>query len=183
MVNPYSMLINAFSNEECQQIIGLGLSKPLDIAYAPGMKIDPELRTSMVRFIYREDHRDWIFDKLWELARSVDHGFDITTLNFVQFTEYDGRYAGHFGKHTDTSNFYHPTNRSKLVRKLTIVIQLSEPIYEGGDLVLYPKDEPPVTGLKHRGCAIMFPSNMIHEAKKVTQGTRYSLVAWFEGPK
>ncbi len=184
MVQPYSMIINAFSHDECQRIIGMGLSKPLKVGYAPGMRVDPELRSSMVRFIYNEDNREWIFDKLWNLARSVDHGFDITTLNFVQFTEYDAAYAGHFGKHSDTQFYYHATNRSKTIRKLTIVIQLSDPIsYEGGDLVLYPKDSPPITGQRDRGCAIIFPSNMIHEAQKVTQGTRYSLVAWFEGPK
>jgi PKHD-type hydroxylase len=182
MKNNYSFIVNAFSEDECRKVIGLGLAEPLEPAYSPGMEIDPELRSSMVRFIYTEDGREWIFNKLWELTRSVDHGLEIDTLNFVQFTEYDASYFGHFSKHTDTQNFYHPTNRGKRIRRLTCVIQLSDPTtYEGGSLVLYPTKESAITGLRDRGCAIMFPSNMIHEAQKVTVGTRYSLVAWFEG--
>jgi PKHD-type hydroxylase len=71
-----------------------------------------------------------------------------------------------------------------LVRKVTLVIQLSDPFtYEGGELVLHLDKKQKFTGPNLRGCGIMFPSNMIHEAKRVKSGTRYSLVAWFEGPK
>jgi predicted 2-oxoglutarate/Fe(II)-dependent dioxygenase YbiX len=38
-------------------------------------------------------------------------------------------------------------------------------------------------GQKDRGCAILFPSKALHKANRVTSGERYSLVAWFEGPR
>jgi PKHD-type hydroxylase len=148
------------------------------------MKVDENRRASMVRFIYSAEDNYWIFNRLWDTVKDIDHGEHITTLNFVQFTEYDANYGGHFGPHRDTEHFYHATNVTDLKRKVTCVIQLSDPhLYEGGDLVLYPHKEERITGLRDRGCAIIFPSKMIHEAKKVTSGIRYSLVAWFEGPK
>ena len=33
----------------------------------------------------------------------------------------------------------------------------------------------------NQGTIIVFPSHMWHQVKKVTQGTRYSLVTWFRG--
>jgi PKHD-type hydroxylase len=176
---------NVFTEEECQRIIGLGLSSSLEVGLSPGLKVDINRRMSMVRFLYSAEDNYWIFSRLWDTVKLIPHGEHITTLNFVQFTEYDAEYGGHFGLHKDTEHFYHATNVTNLKRKVTCVIQLSDGhLYEGGDLVLYPtKKQEPITGHRDRGCAIMFPSNMVHEAKKVTSGVRYSLVAWFEGPK
>ncbi|MFD0388339.1 2OG-Fe(II) oxygenase [Tistrella bauzanensis] len=61
-------------------------------------------------------------------------------------------------------------------------IQLSAPEdYAGGDLVLEPQAVP-ITGPRRRGTAIAFPSYVVHEVTPVTQGQRYSLVAWIHGP-
>lgn len=162
----------------------MGLSRDLQAALSPGMKVDPDKRSSMVSFIYHEPAIEWLFKRLWDTVNMYPHGEKITTLNFLQFTEYKQEYGGHFRPHRDTENFYHPTNTTKLKRRVTLVIQLSDPFtYEGGELVLYPKKGQEITGQRTRGCGIMFPSKMLHEAKRVTLGTRYSLVAWFEGPK
>lgn len=178
------LIPDVLTEMQCRRVIGMGLSRELQAALSPGMKVDSEKRSSMVTFIYHEPAVDWLFDRLWETVKIYPHGENITTLNFVQFTEYKQEYGGHFGIHRDTDHFYHATNTTKLKRKVTLVIQLSDPFtYEGGELVLYPKKGQTITGQRNRGCGIMFPSRMPHEAKKVTVGTRYSLVAWFEGPK
>lgn len=175
---------NVFTESECQRIIGLGNLQPLEPGLSPGMKIDYERRSSMVRFLYPADDNFWIFNRMWETVQSVPHGENITTLNFLQFTEYKAEYGGHFGKHRDTQHFYHATNVTDLVRKVTCVIQLSDGgLYEGGELVLYPPKSAEIIGQRDRGCGIIFPSKMIHEAKKVLSGVRYSLIAWFEGSK
>lgn len=175
---------SVFSEPECQRIIGLGNLQPLEPGLSPGMKVDPDRRTSLVRFLYSAEDNHWIFNRLWETVQSVEHGEHITTLNFVQFTEYDASYGGHFKPHRDTDHFYHATNVTDLKRKITCVIQLSDgELYEGGDLVLHLNKQERISGPRDRGCAIIFPSRMIHEAKRVESGVRYSLVAWFEGPK
>lgn len=171
---------SVFDEEECRRILALGLNGPMSVAYSPGMIIDPDRRSSMVRFMYPKEEKLWIFNRLWNLVKDERLDSDLTTLNFLQFTEYKAEYGGHFAMHRDTEIFYHPTNTINLVRKLTCVIQLSDPrLYEGGDIEFADG----TIGQRDRGCAILFPSKSKHKANKVTQGERYSLVAWFEGPK
>lgn len=176
---------NAFSVEECQKIIATQLVEDTKPAYSPGMVVDPEIRASMVNFIYDDDECNaWIFDRLWELSREHPLGAIVEKLPFIQFGEYDSHYSGHFKPHRDTENFYHATDRKNFTRKLTIVIQLSDPSsYAGGEVKLYDTvtNNDPLVGQKDRGCAILFPSNTLHEVTKVTSGIRYSLSAWFEG--
>ena len=169
-----------FTEDECQLILGIGLLEPLKPALAPGLRINPEFRSSMVNFLYPLEQHDWIFDRFWTV---VGHEEGLTRLSFLQSTEYDASYGGCCKNHRDTDNFYHPTNTSSLVRKMTVVAQLTDPhFYEGGELLMYDPVEP-VYGSRDRGSAIVFPSHMLHSVTKVTSGTRYSLVAWFEGPK
>ena len=178
---------NAFSVEECQRIIRERLEVNTTPAYSPGMQVDPEIRSSMVNFLYADcvdgTGCEWIFDRLWELSREHPLGAIVEKLPFIQFAEYDSHYAGHFKPHRDTENFYHATDKKNFTRKLTIVINLSDPSsYAGGDVKLYDVvvNDDPLIGQRDRGCAIMFPSNTLHEVTKVTAGIRYSLSAWFE---
>lgn len=180
----FRIVLNVFSEEECRRIVAQGLSKELHVAYSPGMMIDPDRRSSMIRFMYPMEEKQWIWDRLWTLVRDQHLDANINTLSFVQFTEYKAEYGGHFEWHRDTEVFYHPTDTINLKRKLTCVIQLSDPnLYEGGDLEFVSQEGEIDTVQRCRGCAILFPSRMLHRANKVKSGTRYSLVAWFEGPK
>jgi PKHD-type hydroxylase len=176
---------NVFSVEECQKIIAARMREDLKPAYSPGMMVDPDIRSSMVNFIYDDDEEwQWVFERLWELSREHPLGAIVEKLPFIQFGEYDSHYAGHFKPHRDTENFYHATDRKNFTRKLTTVIQLSDPnSYAGGEVKLYGTviDNEALVGQKDRGCAIMFPSDTLHEVTKVTAGIRYSLSAWFEG--
>lgn len=176
---------NAFTVEECQNIIISRMHEDLNPAYSPGMRVDPEIRSSMVNFMYEEEEENqWIYDRLWELTRQHPLSDSIEKLPFVQFAEYDSYYSGHFKPHRDTENFYHATNKKHFTRKLTIVTQLSDPsAYIGGDIKLYDMSGETIIGQKDRGCAIIFPSNTLHEVSKVTAGIRYSMAAWFEGRK
>ena len=54
--------------------------------------------------------------------------------------------------------------------------------YEGGELVFYDPDQksnPYKINVKP-GRMIMWPSNFLypHEVRKVTKGTRYSIISW-----
>jgi PKHD-type hydroxylase len=161
----------------------MGLSQELQAGLSPGMRVDPEKRSSMINFILPNEENLWLFNRVWETVEQFETP-EIQMPKFLQFTEYKEEYGGKFGAHRDTENFYHATNVTDLERKVTLVIQLSDPLtYEGGELVLIPDEGEEIVGLKYRGCGILFPSNMTHEAKRVTLGSRYSLVAWFEGLK
>lgn len=178
------IVLNIFSEEECQRIIAIGLSQQLHPGYSPGMRIDPERRSSMIRFIYPDEGTHWLFARLWKTLEDEKLKEGITTLNFLQFTEYKAEYGGHFSVHRDTETFYHATDTTNLRRKITCVIQLSDPhLYEGGNLEFIIDKGETLAGQKDRGCGILFPSKALHRASRVTAGVRYSLVAWFEGPK
>jgi PKHD-type hydroxylase len=177
-------VLSVFTPEECERIIALGQSAPLTPGYAPGMRIDPDRRSSFVRFIYSDEGTHWLFSRLWKTLQDEGLNEGITTLNFTQFTEYKAEYGGHFGLHRDTEHFYHPTDTTHFKRKITLVIQLSDPAtYEGGDLEFVYEKGKILTGQRDLGCGILFPSKALHRANRVTRGERYSLVAWFEGPR
>jgi PKHD-type hydroxylase len=68
-------------------------------------------------------------------------------------------------------------------RKLSMVLQLSDPSeYDGGDLEFYVQSEP-IKAEKKKGIVYVFPSWVLHRVTPVTRGTRRSLVMWIAGPK
>ena len=87
---------------------------------------------------------------------------------------------------------YPPTARNKnqrgKTRKLSMTINLTDPTtYKGGRMQFeFPKvsKEPVVrecVPARAQGSVIVFPSFILHRVTPVTEGTRYSLVAWFLG--
>ena len=68
-------------------------------------------------------------------------------------------------------------------RKLSLVLQLSDPSeYEGGDLQI-KTNAYEATMKKQRGLIIVFPSWTLHQVTPVVKGNRQSLVAWIAGPE
>jgi PKHD-type hydroxylase len=101
--------------------------------------------------------------------------FDIPSiLDVVQYTQYYEN-GGHYDWHTDTGP--HPFN----TRKISITVQLSDPNeYEGGDLELKLGNQTSKMP-KEKGCAVLFPSYILHRVTPVTKGIRKSLVLWVGG--
>jgi hypothetical protein len=69
------------------------------------------------------------------------------------------------------------------VRKLSMTILLNDD-FEGGELQIasYNKGECFIkTPKMNKGSVIVFPSFIEHQVLEVTEGERYSLVAWFLG--
>jgi PKHD-type hydroxylase len=66
-------------------------------------------------------------------------------------------------------------------RKLSIVVQLTDPKdYKGGELQLFEGGDPIVI-TKQQGMVTLFPSYMLHQVTPVTKGMRHTLVAWIGG--
>lgn len=151
-----------------------------------GEESNNDVRRSKIRFVSKDDWRfSYLFDILWKTALQANDDFfniHISKLDFIQIAEYDSAYQGEYKDHHDVfwlndDPFYH--------RKLTAVIQLSDPAtYEGGNLELSgTKFSPPADELREQGTIIYFPSLVVHRACPVTTGVRYSVAAWFDGPK
>jgi PKHD-type hydroxylase len=78
---------------------------------------------------------------------------------------------------------WHQDYGGEISRKLSLVLQLSDPSeYEGGNLQVKTSSEPQ-TVKKQRGFIAAFPSYVLHQVTPVTKGNRQSLVAWVSGPQ
>lgn len=149
---------------------------------------------------------DWIGGFVWHYAMKANRDnflYNITNIDGenIQFTKYgEGQF---YGWHNDAglSTHYKPIsggNRGdkdaisqdfvnehcELIRKLSIVIQLSDPDdYEGGNLQLLDEDGKSYIAPRKRGTVIVFDSRTQHRVLKVKKGIRKSLVAWVVGPR
>jgi predicted 2-oxoglutarate/Fe(II)-dependent dioxygenase YbiX len=66
--------------------------------------------------------------------------------------------------------------------KLTIVINLSETIYEGGDFFIFSQGEQEIKEIKTPGNMIIFKSFLNHKVSPVTAGERKTLTFFLKGP-
>ena len=173
-VHPYAYWCNAFSKDECEEIIKFG-SQFIEDGHTIGST--GNLRKSEIGWIFPEDEINWVYDRLAAMVTSINDQFFkfniaglAEGLQFTKYTEPDGVY----GSHVDRA-FNHIT------RKISISIQLSnQESYTGGDL-LFHIEKDPIVAPKQQGTLIAFPSYTLHEVTPVTVGTRYSLVAWVTG--
>lgn len=123
----------------------------------------------------------WVMDRMIGLVAQGNReafGFDLTDFGeSPQVARYGAEREGHFGWHSDIG-----AGNWAAKRKLTVVVQLSDPAgYEGGALELWP-DSNVATTPRQRGLATVFPSFVLHRVTPVTSGTRWSLTLWAHGP-
>jgi PKHD-type hydroxylase len=144
-----------------------------------------DIRNNKIAFVNdMEDFKD-LYVKVCALATSSNYQnfrLNIDRAEPLQYTVYSGESTGgeYYKKHRD----YWPGGILDFDRKLSIVIQLSDPSeYEGGDLILYESKDSTITAKKEKGSAVAFTSWVEHEVTPVTKGVRKTLVAWFSGPK
>jgi PKHD-type hydroxylase len=179
-----------FTKATCERIISLASLLPEKEASIGSVDANPRLdsnvRRSKVRWLNwsMPDFKDLCLDMedMFREANRRAFGAELWHIRDMQFTKYDSSDEGFYNWHNDviweSSYCTH--------RKLSMSIQLSDPSeYEGGDLEIAPLylEPPDPMTLRQQGNVIVFPSFLMHRVTPVTKGTRYSLVAWMEGPK
>ena len=169
------------SNIDCENIKSLYKAETTEEGKIGNNSTDNSIRKSNVLgFPYGTENNNTInkyIEKYIILANSECFGFELNGFKEFQIAEYSEN--GHYDEHLDMRI----DNRSS-VRKLGITVQLSEPEeYIGGEF-LFTKDieTPSQEIIKQKGTVIVFPSFLYHRVTPVTQGKRYSLVGWYEGP-
>lgn len=174
---------NGFSDDQINEIIRIGESLQLNQAVVGGQKPGEDIsniRKSKTSWIKLNNETSWLYDSMAYIARQINgQFFDFDLYGFCedfQYTVYDSdndHYNWHLDKGASTLS----------PRKLSIVLQLSNPNeYEGGDLELFVGGGPTIAQ-KKRGLVYIFPSWVLHRVTPVTRGTRRSLVIWITGPK
>lgn len=177
----YYYFTKAFTDQELEKIIQLGESLVKTKATTVGQDGEDghisNYRKSEVSWIGKNDNSNWIYERISDLAIKANSemwNFDIWDFqDDLQYTTYYGD-GGHYDWHADLG----PGISN---RKLSIVLQLSEPNeYEGGDLQMNPGGNI-LSVPKEKGLICFFPSFMLHRVTPLTSGLRRSLVVWLCG--
>jgi len=171
--------------EQCEEVIRLGQTVPNNEARVGVGSIgkdknryDAKMRVTTIGWIpFDKGAPMYEIIEQWMITTNTNHfGFEgMQVTENAQYTEYPK--GGFYEWHVD--NDLVMTNMPP-VRKISMTLLLSDPKdFEGGELELI--DDEKRANLK-QGCAIFFASFIRHRVKRVTKGTRKSLVMWFGGP-
>lgn len=174
---------DGFSSRDIESIIKIGekyIKSEAFVGGAPEGRSIPQIRKSEVSWIDHNNETSWLYDKLAYIARQLNgQFFDFDLYGFVEHMQYTTyRPEGdHYTWHMDKGMV------NSAPRKLSIVLQLSDPSeYDGGELQFFTQSEP-IIAEKKMGLVYAFPSWIMHRVTPVTRGTRRSLVVWVAGPK
>lgn len=141
-------------------------------------QLNNDVRRASISWIGKDADSAWVFERLGDIAgRLNSQYFKLDLIGFgeqLQLTNYDQSEHGMYGWHQDYGSI--------ISRKLSLVMQLTDPSeYEGGNLQVMTTGQP-VNIMKQRGLIVAFPAYTLHQVTPVTQGNRQSLVAWISGP-
>jgi PKHD-type hydroxylase len=171
-----------FTDEEINKIISIGDNLTIRNATVGGDgDLNTNIRSSKTGWIGLTPDTNFIYDRIGYIARQLNgQFFDLDLWGFVediQYTIYDSK-DDHYTWHLDRGG-----KTSNTPRKLSIVLQLSDPSeYEGGDLEIFDRATPTKVD-KQKGLIAAFPSFVLHRVTPVTKGVRKTLVVWLTGPR
>lgn len=174
-------LPDALLPDDCDRLLALVTPERMRPAGLVGQVLDQTVRRADVAWLDDLAGAAWVTDRMAALVARAnrDHfGFDISDLSeSAQVARYDAAQGAHFDWHADIG-----AGALAARRKLTVVVQLSDPLqYDGGVLEVRP-DSSVVAAGTARGTATAFPSFALHRVTPVTRGLRWSLTLWAHGP-
>ena len=176
-IEPYAWWENAFTEQELDWLQQKAKSATQEAQVGGGVNFN--VRRSELNWLYKDAECAWVFERLAHVATSLNadyFGFELTGFGeAIQLTNYHEARQGTYVWHQDFG-------ASGVSRKLSMVLQLSEPNeYEGGELQLLNTGQPK-TVPKERGLITVFPAWTLHQVTPVTKGARQTLVTWIYGP-
>ena len=179
---PYLFQENALSAEDCDMLVRLAGAAEMADAGLVGKTTAHGIRRADLVWLDDLPEAAPAMDRLIRLVADVNRdAFDVDLTEFAesaQIARYTAEREGHFGWHSDIGR----GGDLAIKRKLTLVIQLSDPgDYDGGGLELRPDANAQIAP-RTRGSAALFPSYVLHRVAPVTRGTRWSLTLWAHGP-
>ena len=197
LYNNYWWFKNAFSAEQCDRIIKMGMYENFelgDINRNNKRTVEEEDKEDL--FKTRNSHVSWI-DEPWiynilkkyidSANKSAGWNYDWDWTEMLQFTKYD---VGQFYDwHPDQHHYVYPEDDTNVnmrgkYRKLSTTLLLNDSSeFKGGELEFHfnRKETKVAEELTSRGTLVVFPAFVYHRVREVTEGTRYSLVSWSIG--
>tara|TARA_R110000782_G_scaffold68953_2_gene138749 strand:- start:91 stop:675 length:585 start_codon:yes stop_codon:yes gene_type:complete len=180
-IEPFAWWEGAFTNQELDwlQQKTKEASQEAQIGGSEDGVVDSNTRRSTLKWLSKSQETAWVFEKLGHVISSLNKDyFDFNLTGFgeeLQLTNYSEENQGTYSWHQDFGG-------AGPSRKLSLVLQLSDPNdYEGGELQILNKKEP-TSVPKKRGLITVFPAWTLHQVTPVVKGTRQTLVTWVSGP-
>lgn len=175
----WGMLSGALPKSECESIIHD--MKKTDAIDGSVFNSSKEYRKSKIRWVSGQASLEQFLLREINLINAEFFNVDIQqAMAEIQFSEYDSEYGGKYDWHHDI-DWHNPNNFD---RKLSVVVQLSDPdTYKGGDFEFSESQSPNKDELRMQGSILVFPSYLVHRVTEITEGVRYSLVSWIKGPR
>jgi PKHD-type hydroxylase len=174
------------SKQEQLALTGNEQKKILDDKTVKDLK---KLRNSNIAWL----NDKWIYNAIHpyvhEANRRAGWNFEWDWSESCQFTKYNKKqfYDWHKDSWEHPYDNLNDLNIHNKIRKLSVTVSLSnESEYSGGELEFGLNEENPdkktktviLKEIKEKGSLVVFPSFLWHRVRKVTKGTRYSLVIW-----
>ncbi len=171
---------NILSVELCNQIIDYKFDY-VKSTYATHKGLSPnEKRVEMDEIWIRKDHTFYkdLNDAVTKVAKKYtvkmksfhDRDFVVQKTTDFRLNKYD--VGGYMSRHCD--NIHHSHGQTFGYPQASVLLFLNDN-FKGGEF-LVSEEQPTIK----TGEALIFPSNFMfpHEVKKITQGTRWSIVSW-----
>jgi PKHD-type hydroxylase len=177
---PFHARPAALTPDECAALVARAAAAPLRPARLVG-QVAADLRRADLVWVDDLPGAGWVMARMMRVVADANRAaFDFALDDFAesaQIARYTEAARGHFGWHSDIG-----AGALAARRKLTIVVQLSDPAdYSGGQLELQPDSHVHAANTA-MGTATLFPSFVLHRVTPVTAGTRWSLTLWAHGP-
>lgn len=173
----YQIYSSQFDAEECRRIIDLhraddGVEGRLS-AYGGSV-----VRDSHLWWIYRTPATEWLFRRIGQVVARYNRSFRFEIDPLVEAAQLTRYSAGQrYDWHLDIGD------AESSLRKISVVVELSSPASRrGGGLEVFHGDAVRSKVPLQRGDVACFPSFILHRARNVRRGTRWSLVLWIKGP-
>jgi PKHD-type hydroxylase len=170
-----------FSPAECAEIVALAAAAGFRAGGLTGGRQNRVARQSGIAWLDEAQGAAWVAVRLARAAAEANRerfGFDLGEFaEAMQVARYRAADGGHFDWHMDVGE-------GPLAgrRKLTLVVQLSDPAdYAGGALETL-SGATPLAAPRTQGTGILFPAFLLHRVAPVTGGERLSLTSWVHGP-
>ena len=155
-------------DKKCKKNLNITFGLDKNIRNVKGYHLNFKTPTDLFywNFVKQEIERLYMHYKIKFPKMSSDR------INQIDLLKYNS--GGKYEIHTDYF--------SKYPRHLSIIMNLNDE-YKGGDLVFTDQKNNVVKRLKlGKGSIVFFPSNFMypHGITPITEGTRYSIVAWLQ---
>ena len=184
MKNVWEVWPAILSAAECDAVIekaGQYSIQSATVGFDEAQRDDQAYRSSTIRWLDPDNEAELVktLMRYVHASNRTNFGMDIVAPYDLQYTEYHGTAHGKYDWHHDVWL----ESPRPYARKLSFVVQLSEPEdYEGGAFEFFGLQQPGAT-FAPRGSMLIFPSFLQHRVLPVTKGIRRSLVSWVEGPR